>query len=420
MMINHNPPQRISLPMQFALGLLLVLALSLWVFYALMHPPMSDLGLMVVLLTATTILSGLASYFAYRLGWLYRSPTLRWTLLGVCGLSTLLTFLNVWLTAWRMFANQHDLALATVLLLYAGGISIALGYFLMSAISDRIGLLKQAAESITRGELHTRLAVAGRDEVAELAQTFNLMSAQLQAAAEKQRQVEQMRRDLIAWVSHDLQTPLASIRAVIEALADGVIDDPDTVQRYLRIAQKDTAALSTLIDDLFQMAQLDAGGIKLDMGWNSISDLCSDTLESFSQIAASQEIDLRGEVAAGIDPIWMDAQRIGRVLNNLVNNALRHTPAGGHVSIAASRLEGGLLIQVCDSGEGIPAQDIEHIFERFYRGEKSRNRMLGGAGLGLAISKAIVEAHAGKISVESTPGQGACFRIYIPGIPNGG
>jgi signal transduction histidine kinase len=379
---------------------------------------MSDLGLMVVLLTATTILSGLASYFAYRLGWLYRSPTLRWTLLGVCGLSTLLTFLNVWLTAWRMFANQHDLALATVLLLYAGGISIALGYFLMSAISDRIGLLKRAAESITRGELHTRLAVAGRDEVADLAQTFNLMSAQLQAAAEKQRQVEQMRRDLIAWVSHDLQTPLASIRAVIEALADGVIDDPDTVQRYLRIAQKDTAALSTLIDDLFQMAQLDAGGIKLDMGWNSISDLCSDTLESFSQIAAGQGIDLRGEVAAGIDPVWMDAQRIGRVLNNLVNNALRYTPAGGLVSIAATRLEGGLLIQVCDSGEGIPAQDIEHIFERFYRGEKSRNRMLGGAGLGLAISKAIVEAHAGKISVESTPGQGACFRIHIPGIPN--
>jgi signal transduction histidine kinase len=414
MMIQTNPTQRIPLAVQFAIGLVVVLALSVWAFYALMHPPMKDLGLMTVFLTITTIVSGLASYFAYRLGWMYRSPTLRWTLLGVCGLSSLLTFINVWLTARLMFASPHDLLLATILLLYAGGIAIALGYFMMSAITDRIGLLKQAAEAITRGDLQTRLAVPGRDEIADLSTTFNQMSAQLQAAAEKQRQVEQMRRDLIAWVSHDLQTPLASIRAVIEALADGVVENPETVQRYLRTAQKDTAALSTLIDDLFQMAQFDAGGMNLDLGLNSIADLISDTLESFSQIAQHQSIDLHGQVSDGIDPVWIDAQRIGRVLNNLVNNALHHTPANGQVSVIASRRTEDLLIEVCDTGEGIQAADIEHIFERFYRGDKSRNRTSGGAGLGLAISKAIVEAHGGSIQVESTPGQGTCFEIKLP------
>jgi signal transduction histidine kinase len=414
MMIQTNPTQRISLAVQFAIGLVVVLALSVWAFYALMHPPMKDLGLMTVFLTITTIVSGLASYFAYRLGWMYRSPTLRWTLLGVCGLSSLLTFINVWLTARLMFASPHDLLLATILLLYAGGIAIALGYFMMSAITDRIGLLKLAAEAITRGDLQTRLAVPGRDEIADLSKTFNQMSAQLQAAAEKQRQVEQMRRDLIAWVSHDLQTPLASIRAVIEALADGVVENPETVQRYLRTAQKDTAALSTLIDDLFQMAQFDAGGMNLDLGLNSIADLISDTLESFSQIAQHQGIDLHGQVSDGIDPVWIDAQRIGRVLNNLVNNALRHTPANGQVSVTASRRAENLLIEVCDTGEGIQAADIEHIFERFYRGDKSRNRTSGGVGLGLAISKAIVEAHGGSIQVESTPGKGTCFEIKLP------
>ena len=127
-----------------------------------------------------------------------------------------------------------------------------------------------------------------------------------------------MRRDLIAWVSHDLQTPLASVRAIIEALADGMVDDPETVQRYLRTAQKDIGALSMLIDDLFQMAQIDAGGLKLEINDNSISDLISDTLESFSELAQRQGVHLEGRIDPGLDIVRMDAPRIGRVLNNLV------------------------------------------------------------------------------------------------------
>jgi signal transduction histidine kinase len=313
------------------------------------------------------------------------------------------------MTAKLMFASLHDLLLATILLLYASGIAIVIGYFFTSALTDRINQVENAAHAITGGELETRIPVTGQDEIAQLAFTFNSMAAQLQAAAEQRRQVEQLRRDLIAWVSHDLQTPLASIRAVVEALADGVVEDAETSQRYLRTAQRDIASLSILIDDLFQMAQLDAGGLKLDLEDNSLSDLISDTLESFSETAKVNGISLQGSVTPQVDPVWMDAQRIGRVLNNLVGNALRYTPSGGQVRVKGSLLDDMVLVEVIDSGEGIPEQDLPLVFDRFYRGEKSRSRTTGGAGLGLAIARGIVEAHHGQINVESQPGKGTRF-----------
>jgi signal transduction histidine kinase len=145
-----------------------------------------------------------------------------------------------------------------------------------------------------------------------------------------------------------------------------------------------------------------------------LSDLISDTLESFSELALRKGVVLKGNVDAGIDPVYMDAQRIGRVLNNLIRNALRHTPQGGEVHLQALPTDQGVLIEVSDTGEGIPAEDIPHIFERFYRGERSRNRATGGAGLGLAIARGIVEAHQGTIDVESLPQQ-TRFYFTLPG-----
>lgn len=420
MSFSQVSPARLSLPLRFALGVALIVALSLWAFYLIMQPPMNELGLMAGFLSITAVVSVLASYGAYRLGWMHRSPTLRGTLLGGYALASVLTFLNVWLTARLMFASQHDLLLATVLLLFAGGIATALGYFLSSTLTDRLRLLERSAQAIARGELEVRSPVIGRDEIAELAQTFNGMAAQLQEAADKQRELETLRRDLIAWASHDLQTPLASVRAIVEALADGMVDDPATMQRYLRTAQKDIAALSRLIDDLFQMAQLDAGGMPLDRAPNSLSDLISDTLESFSTLARQQGVSLQGSVAPGCDPVNMDAQRIGRVINNLIGNAIRHTPAGGEIEVRAVPDGGGVRVEVRDSGEGIQPEDLPYVFERFYRGEKSRNRATGGAGLGLAIARGIVLAHGGQIRVTSRPGEGTCFTFTLPnGLPNG-
>jgi signal transduction histidine kinase len=400
---------------RLALGTLLIVAISLAFFNMLMSPPTNELGLMALFLSITAFVSALVGYAAYRLGWINRSPTLRWTLLGGYGLASILTFFNVWFSAQLMFASEHDLLLAIVLLVFASGIAMILGYFLSNTVTERIHLLKGAAEKLAKGDLRTRVPVSGRDEVSALASAFNQMTQQLQAADQKQRELESMRRDLIAWVSHDLQTPLTSMRAILEALSDGVVDDPEMVKRYLLTAQRDVMSLSALIDDLFQMSQLDAGGFPLHRAPSSLSDLLSDTLESFSQLAKQEEITLEGQVESDVDPVSMDTQSIGRVLNNLISNALRHTPSKGRVSVWVRRVPSGVDVTVSDTGEGIRAQDIPHIFERFYRGDASRSRTRGtGAGLGLAIARGIVQAHGGTIEVQSEPGKGTQFTFHLP------
>ena len=398
---------------RYIFGVLVILTVSLGIFYLVMSPPLSELGLMALFLAITALVSSLVGYLAYRLGWIALTPSLRWGLLAIYAISSALTFFNVWFSAKLMFASEHDLLLAIVLLVFAGGMAMALGYFLSSTVTDRMYLLKQAAQNLAQGNLETRVIVKGRDEMAALAESFNQMAAQLQDADEKQRELERLRTDLIAWVSHDLQTPLASIRAILEALYDGVVEDPETVRRYLKTAQRDVRSLSILIDDLFQMAQLDTGGIPLDKANSSLIDLISDTLESFSEIANRQGVLLEGNVEPGVDPVLMDTQRIGRVLNNLIGNALRHTSAGGQVEVKVRRSDTGVEVTVCDSGEGIRPEDLPHIFERFYRGEKSRSRATGGAGLGLAISRGIIQAHGGEISVASQPGN-TRFTFTLP------
>jgi signal transduction histidine kinase len=401
-------------PFRYLAGIILILISSLALFYWLLHPPMGELGLMALFLSITAVISAIAGFAAFRMGWMDRSPSLHLTLMGIYAIASVLAFFNVWVTAKLMFTSPHDLMLATVLLLFAGGIAMVLGYYLSNALISRIRTLERTAKAIQEGNLMVQTPVLGSDELAALAQTFNQMANRLREADQKQRQLDELRRDLIAWAGHDLQTPLASMRAIVEALADGVVDDPATIQRYLRTAQRNIQDLSLLIDDLFQIAQLDAGGMRLNLELASISDLVSDTLESFSELATQQGIKLEGTVTAGVDTITMDVQRIGRVLNNLIRNAFQHTPAGGSVMVQVQPLSDGIQVEVSDTGEGIPAEDLPYIFDRFYRSEKSRSRSTGGAGLGLAIVKGIVEAHGGTIKVESSPGKGSRFRFNLP------
>jgi signal transduction histidine kinase len=399
---------------RFVVSVLLPLAVGLGLFYLTMNPPMSDFSAMTGLMTLTTLLSLVLAFAAYRLGWINRSPRLHWSLMSVYLLAGVLVFINVWIIARMMFATRHDLLLATILLVFATGIAAAVGFFLSAALTDRILTLNRAAERIARGELSTRVVIEGHDELARLTQAFNAMAAQLELARQKQQELDTLRRDLVAWVSHDLRTPLTSIRAILEALADGMVDDPTMVQRYYRIAQQDIRSLSHLIDDLFDISQMDAGGLKLDIETNSIGDLISDTMESFSETARRQNIELAGDVQPGTDPVRMDAARIGRVLTNLTANALRFTPTGGRIHLSARRTARGVEVEVDDTGEGIRPEDLPHVFDRFYRGEKSRSRSTGGAGLGLAIARGIVEAHGGHIRAESEVGHGARFVFVLP------
>lgn len=412
--VERTSKTKPNLWMGLFLPIILILGLSLLYFYLLLKPPVSDLGLMTLLLSTTAIISTLIGYMTYRLGWLEHSPALAWSLFAGYLISGVITFFNVWVSAQLMFTSEHDLRLATVLLVFATGIAITIGYFFGTTLVDRVSRLRQASKTIMLGDLSIRVNIKGHDELADLGASFNEMAEQLQTAQENQQEVEKLRRDLIAWVSHDLQTPLTSIRAMVEALSDGVVDDRPTRMRYLQTIQREVNELSELIDDLSQMAQMDAGGLVLDISNDSLTDLISDTLESMHELALRRGIALEGTVAPEIDPIPMDARRIGRVLNNLISNALRHTPQGGRVQISAVKQAKTVVVTVTDTGQGISEQDLPFVFDRFYRGEKSRSRLTGGAGLGLAIAKGIITAHKGFIGVENTPEQGARFWFSIP------
>ena len=260
-----------------------------------------------------------------------------------------------------------------------------------------------------------RVPVEGRDEVAQLGEAFNRMAKRLQAADREASRLESARRDFVAWVSHDLRTPLATLRAMIDAMAEGVVTDEDTVGRYLERSQAEVDRMSSLIDDLFELSRLDAGHIEVEREPSSLSDLISDTVGAAAARAKAQGVRLTGEVDPDVDPVRIAPGQIGRALHNLVDNALRHTPEGGHIHLSASLEGADVMVEVRDSGPGIDPEEEEAVFQRFYRGERSRARSDGGgAGLGLAIAKGFVEAHGGDIWVDATAERGAVFRFTLP------
>jgi len=415
-MQSNNFSFQLSAAGRFILALVIILTLAVIGFYLVFNPPMNEVWLITGFLMVTTAISAIAGYAAYRLGWMNRSPNMRTALLGSYALASLLTFINVYLTARLMFTDQHDLLLGTVLLIFAGAIAMALGYLLSSSFLDRIQSIDKAAKKIAGGNLSSRVPIEGRDELADLALTFNYMASQLEEAAEQRQELEKLRKELIAWIGHDLQTPLTSISAIIEALADGMVQDDETRQRYYETAKKNISALSQLIDDMFQLAQIDAGGLNLNYEFVSLSDLISDCLESYTEIAERKEIELRGSVSSDIGEVEIDARRINRVLNNLIDNALHHAQGKDYVEVIASQSAQEIKVVVEDNGLGISSADLPFIFDQFYRGGRSQTDVTRRTGLGLAISKGIIDAHGGEINVTSQPGQ-TRFSFNIPKNP---
>lgn len=409
-------------PLIYILGILSAFAVTLLLVQLIMNPPASDLLFLGGLLLLTSIVSGIVGFVSHRMGWWRQFHTLTLSLTIGYLLAAALTLFNVWLTAQYMFINDHDLALGTVLLIFASGISISFGYFLSASLTQSIREIVQGARQLRKGDFSVRVDVTGQDEIAQLAEAFNQTVAQLEEAEKAKHALDEARRNLVAWASHDLRTPLASLQAMIDSLADGVVDDPKTIARYMKQSQSEIERLNTMIEDLFELTQIDTGYLDLHMESSSLSDLISDTLESFSARARSRNLTLTGAVESDVDPVWMAPDKINRVLYNLLENAMRHTPPGGNIHIQSSLSEDAALVLVQDTGEGIPQKDLPYIFDRFYRREKSRSRDKNGssgAGLGLAIAKGIVEAHNGQIWAESTPGEGTTMRFTLPKSPIG-
>ena len=395
------------------IGALVALLVAVLLMQALMQAPLSDVSALVSTLTVTSLVSLALGYFLFRIAW-RRSPSFYLTLVLTYAWAGMLTLFNVWIMSLRMFASPHDLLLSGILLTFAAIVATSFGVFVAANLNRGLSELADSAQQIAGGSLEARVEIKGRDEVARAGTAFNEMAAQLQEAENQRAELEKLRRDLIAWTSHDLRTPLTSIRAMIEALYDGVVTDPETTQRYYRTMRSDIIALNSLLDDLFELAQLDAGGLVLELSAHSLSDLISDSLEGFQALAAQRNISLTGEIGEGLDPVNLNAAKIGRVLSNLLSNALRYTPEDGQVHVRAVRTAEGAMVTVQDSGPGFEPDDLPRVFEQFYRGEQARSRATGGAGLGLAIAWGIVEAHHGRVWAENAAEGGAVVGFVLP------
>lgn len=401
----------------YLVGILAAFTLTLVLVMMVMQPPRNEFIDLGALLALTGAGSAVIGYLFHHFGWWRRIGSLTVILTLGYVLAAGLTLFNVWLTARLMFINEHDLALGGLLLFFAGGISISFGYFFSSSVSQAIQGLVKAAEKVSQGDFSPRVNANGKDEVSQLASAFNSMAERLEQAQESERALETARRNLVAGASHDLRTPLASLRAMLEALEDGVVSDPATIRRYLRQSRNEITRMSGLIDDLFELAQLDSGHVELRREWISFSDLASDALEGFTARALAKGVHLEGQVTAEDDLMWVAPDKISRVFNNLFENAIHHTSENGQVVCKVEDRDESLLVSIEDTGAGISESDLPHIFDRFYRGEKSRSREgyeVGSAGLGLAIAKSLVEAHGGRIWAEVKTGGGTVIRFVIP------
>jgi signal transduction histidine kinase len=380
----------------------------------LLRPPDKDLLLLALFLPisgATSLGLGLLFLASYR-GSLLRG--MRGRMLAALVLAAGIVFINVGFTGYLMFLSSHDLELMTLLMLFSLGLATYFAFVVTDAFNSALADLLSGVRTMGEGALDTRVEIHSGDELEDLANAFNIMASRLEESAASQRDLEAARRQLIAAVSHDLRTPLATMRVMIESINDGVVTDVDTIQRYHGTMQAEISYLTRLIDDLFELSQIDSGLLELRPERSNIADLVSDTLEALRPQAEQRLLSLYGEVDGPLPTVLLDVPRMQRVLYNLVQNSLRHTPPQGSIWIRAIDSGPDVAISVEDTGEGVDSAELPHIFERFYRGNKARTRDTAGSGLGLTIAKGIVELHGGRIWAESTLHHGASFIFTVP------
>jgi signal transduction histidine kinase len=293
-------------------------------------------------------------------------------------------------------------------LLLGGSVAIAIALILTFILSRRItspiGALARAARRLGRGDWSQRVQLQGEGEVAALAQAFDSMAADLEHA-------EQLRRNMVADVAHELRTPLSNIQGYLEAIRDGVVK-PDAAT--IRSLSEETALLSRLVNELQELSLAEAGELKLVYQAEDITKLIKQAVTSWQPQLTAKEISLFLNLPDNLPLVNIDWQRVNQVLHNLLENAVAHTHKEGTINVAAITQGNWVVISVSDTGEGIPAEDLPHIFERFYRVDKSRARATGGSGLGLTIAKRLVEAHGGTITAQSELGKGSRFSFTLP------
>ncbi|HWD44960.1 MAG TPA: HAMP domain-containing sensor histidine kinase [Actinomycetota bacterium] len=317
---------------------------------------------------------------------------------------------GLWAVSAQMLVSSHDLAVVLASLPVAAGAGVAYGVATSRQVAADLEALAATARRLEAGDLAARARVQGTAEVALIAETLNAAAARLAEARERERRMDRERRDLIAWASHDLRTPLASLRALAEALADDLAPDEATRRRYLAGLTANVERLSALVDDLFELSAIQAGAVSLQLEPTSLPDLATEVLDRFEPEAAAAGVRLECQLD-GARPVLAGRDQLGRVLANLVANGIRHTPRGGRVRVAVADGDGTAVLRVTDSCGGIPEADLSRVFDQLWRGDPARSTK--GAGLGLAIARGLVDAHGGGIGVANVAG-GCEFTVRLP------
>jgi len=307
-----------------------------------------------------------------------------------------LATLAVGAIALAMFISAHDALLMIVLLVFAGLLTAYSAHVLAGGLMRDIEAVRDGLRRVGEGSRDVVMETEAQDEIAELADAANRMTVQLGEREAERDMAERARRELIAAVSHDLRTPLTSLRLLSDAVEDDLVD-PETRSRYLAQMSVHLGSLSALIDDLFELSRLEAGDIQWSMQQVALDELVRETVEAMRSQAVQGKVEVRAEVNGLLAPARANPEKLQRVLFNLIQNAIRHTPADGSVTVCAETNGGHVEVEVADTGVGIDEAERDQVFEPFFRGGEGKARSGEGTGLGLTICRAIVEAHGGKI-----------------------
>jgi signal transduction histidine kinase len=327
-----------------------------------------------------------------------------------------------WATA-HMFLMAHDLRVLWVVLCSAGGVGLILSILLGRRVAGAVRSVGDMARRLGEAGPGTDLASGIRagsfgaavpGELAALATELQQTSVRLAAAQEQAATLERSRRELVAWVSHDLRTPLAGIRAMVEALEDGVVDDADTVARYHRTMRREADRLAGLVNDLFELSRIQSGSLALTYEAVALEELVVDAVSGAAVAAAAKGVEVRSQIRQS-SLVELSTPEMARVVRNLLDNAIRHTAPGGKVVVDAGLDDDGTsaLVSVLDACGGIPEHDLDRVFDMAFRGDAARTPGDGGGGLGLAVARGLVEAHHGEITVHNE-GPGCRFLVRLP------
>jgi signal transduction histidine kinase len=290
-------------------------------------------------------------------------------------------------------------------------------------LTKRLRAMVSAVRAFERGDYGKRIPDTPRDEIGQLARAFNDMATRVESTLDEMRRSDRLRRDLVANVSHDLRSPLASVQGYLETLLIKDAELPAAERRrFVEIIHTSVLRLSTLVSELFELSRLEAQQIQPALEPCSLSELVQDVLVKLEPQAAERGVRLESRDPRDLPFVRADIGMIERVLTNVIDNALRYTPPGGRVEVSLAREGGQVCVRVLDTGRGIPAAEVPHVFDRFYRVDKARSREAGGkgpgagsgAGIGLAIARHILEMHGSRIYVERSSPEGTVFAFHLP------